>query len=83
MRLRVPELLAEREWSAYRLAQELERRGIAAMTAYRLARGTAVRFDATVLGALADVFEIPEAKLGPLFTRKPLADQPRPPRGGK
>jgi transcriptional regulator with XRE-family HTH domain len=83
MRLRVPELLTERDWSAYKLAQELETRGVAPMTAYRLARGTAVRFDANVLAALADVFGIPDAELGPLFTRKPLPAKPRPPRGGK
>lgn len=82
MRLRVPELLAERNWSAYRLAQAFEERGIAAMTAYRLARGTARRFDTQVLAALADVFGISEAQLGALFTRKPVESK-KPRRRGR
>lgn len=67
MRLRVPELLAERGMTAYRLSKESGGR-ISLTAAYRLARGEFAAVSAEVLDALCDVFEIDDP--GPLFERK-------------
>lgn len=66
MRLRVPELLAERGMTAYRLSKESGGR-ISLTAAYRLARGEFAAVSAEVLDALCDVFEIDDP--GPLFER--------------
>ena len=71
MRLRVPELLAERGWTAYQLAKRLEPYGISQSAAYRLARGSFGEVSAANLAALCDVFGIKDP--GPLLTRIPVA----------
>lgn len=68
MRLRVPELLAERQWTAYHLAMASGGR-ISMSAAYRLAKtGKFGEVSPVVLDALCDVFDI--ADPGPLFERK-------------
>jgi DNA-binding Xre family transcriptional regulator len=66
MRLRLPELLAEHDMTAYQLAQRLEGR-VSATTVYRLARGDVVQVPLYVLDALCDVFTLDP---GPLFHRE-------------
>ena len=68
MRLRVPELLAERDWTAYRLAKASGGR-ISMSAAYRLAKtGKFGEVSPAVLDALCDVFGIKDP--GPLFARR-------------
>ncbi len=69
MRLRLTELLAERDMTVYQLAQRLEGR-VSATTVYRLARGELVNIPLYVLDALADVFEMKGKDLGLLLTRE-------------
>lgn len=59
VRLRIPELLDERGWTAYQLAKESGGR-IALSTAYRLAdqRGALKLFPAELLDSLAATFKI-------------------------
>ena len=65
MRLRVPELLAEHNMTAYQLAQRLEGR-VSATTVYRMARGEVLQVPLYALEALCDVFGL---EPGPLFQR--------------
>ena len=65
MRLRIPELLAEHQITAYQLAQRLEGR-VSATTVYRMARGEVLQVPLYALEALCDVFEL---EPGPLFQR--------------
>jgi DNA-binding Xre family transcriptional regulator len=67
MRLRVSDLLAERQMTAYELAKRSGGR-IGISTAYRLARGEWKALSETVLDALCDVLEIDDP--GPLFERQ-------------
>ncbi len=67
MRLRVPELLAERHMTPYALHKASDGR-ISLSAAYRLASGEFRAVSSTVLDALCDVFEIDDP--GPLFTRE-------------
>lgn len=67
MRLRVPELLAERNMTAYAMHKASGGR-ISLSMAYRLAKGTFGMISADVLEALCDVFDIEDP--GPLFTRR-------------
>ena len=56
IRWRIPDMLKERDWSAYRLAQET---GLTVPAAYRLARGGAVqRIDANTLDVLCAAFGV-------------------------
>ncbi|HEY4303019.1 MAG TPA: helix-turn-helix transcriptional regulator [Gemmatimonadaceae bacterium] len=66
MRLRVPELLAEKGMTAYELAKRSGDR-ISLSAAYRLARGEWRAISSDVLDALCDVLEIDDP--GPLFER--------------
>ena len=75
MRLRVPELLAEREMTPYALHKASGGR-ISLSAAYRLASGEFRAVSATVLDALCDVFGIDDP--GPLFLRERGARRPRP-----
>ena len=70
MRLRVPELLAERKMTAYAMHKASGGR-ISLSMAYRLAKGTFGLISADVLEALCDVFEIDDP--GPLFVRNHAA----------
>lgn len=55
IRWRIPDLLKERGWTAYRLAQET---GLTVPAAYRLARGGPVkRIDADTLERLCEAFQ--------------------------
>ncbi len=66
MRLRVPELLAERGMSAYQLSKDSD--GVISMAAaYRLASGDSQRVSLEVLEALCKVFKIKDP--GPLFAK--------------
>ena len=67
MRLRVPELLAEREWTAYELSKQSGGR-ISMSQAYRFARGEFRALSPDVVAALCAVFEIDAP--GPLFVRR-------------
>jgi DNA-binding Xre family transcriptional regulator len=64
MRLRLPELLKERELSAYGLSKASEGR-ISMSTAYRLAKleGRVQTFDAELLEALCDVLDVDPGEL--------------------
>jgi hypothetical protein len=64
MRLRVPELLAARQITAYQLANASDGR-ISMSAAYRLANGDVRAPSLDVLAALCDVFGLDDA--GPLF----------------
>ena len=75
MRLRVPELLAEREMTPYALHKASGGR-ISLSAAYRLASGEFRAVSATVLDALCDVFGIDDP--GPLFLRERGARRPKP-----
>jgi DNA-binding Xre family transcriptional regulator len=68
MRLRLPELLDDRGWSAYRLARESKGR-ISMSTAYRLTKlnGRVQTFDAEMLETLCDVLGV---KPGDLLERE-------------
>ena len=66
MRLRVPELLADRDMTAYAMHKASGGR-IGLSMAYRLAKGTFGMISADVLEALCDIFDIDDP--GPLFTR--------------
>lgn len=66
MRLRVPELLAERQWTAYELSKKSDGR-ISMSQAYRFARGEFRALSPEIVTALCDVFEIDDP--GPLFER--------------
>jgi DNA-binding Xre family transcriptional regulator len=68
MRLRVPELLAERGMTAYAM-HKASRSRISLSMAYRLAKGSFGLISAEVLDALCDIFDI--ADPGPLLTRSP------------
>ena len=72
MRLRVPELLAERRMTAYALHKASDGR-ISLSTAYRLATGEFREVSSGVLEALCDVFAITDP--GPLFERAPVAQR--------
>ena len=72
MRLRVPDLLAERQWTAYELSKKSEGR-ISMSQAYRFAHGEFRALSPEIVTALCDVFEIDDP--GPLFER--------PKKGGK
>lgn len=67
MRLRVPELLAERQMTPYALHKASGGR-ISLSAAYRLASGEFRAVSASVLDALCEVFEIDDP--GPLFRRE-------------
>jgi DNA-binding Xre family transcriptional regulator len=68
IRWRIPELLEERGWTPYRLAQQS---GLTVPAAYRLAKGKAVqRIDAATLETLCKLFN---AKPGDLLE---LVDKP-------
>ena len=67
MRLRVPELLAERKMTAYAMHKASSGR-ISLSMAYRLARGTFGMISADVLEALCDIFDIQDP--GPLLARE-------------
>ena len=67
MRLRVPELLAERKMTAYAMHKASGGR-ISLSMAYRLARGTFGMISADVLEALCDIFDIQDP--GPLLARE-------------
>jgi len=55
IRWRIPELLKERGWTPYRLAQEAK---LTVPAAYRLAKGKAVqRIDAATLETLCNLFK--------------------------
>lgn len=75
MRLRVPELLAEREMTPYALHKASGGR-ISLSAAYRLASGEFRAVSAIVLDALCDVFGIDDP--GPLFLRERGARRPKP-----
>lgn len=79
MRLRIPELLAERDWTPYRLSVESGSR-ISMSTAYRLDEkgGRLDTFAAELLEALCDVFGIGP---GELFERDANAKPARTRRG--
>jgi DNA-binding Xre family transcriptional regulator len=77
MRLRVPQLLAERKMTAYAMHKASGGR-ISLSMAYRLAKGTFGMISADVLEALCDIFGIEDP--GPLFARKG-APAPRRTRG--
>lgn len=66
MRLRVAELLAERDMTPYQLAKESEGR-LSLSTCYRLARGDVDKISTSTVEALCDVFGIKDP--GPLFAR--------------
>ena len=66
MRLRVPELLAERNMTAYAMHKASNGR-IGLSMAYRLSKGTFGMISADVLEALCDIFAIDDP--GPLLTR--------------
>lgn len=66
MRLRVPDLLAEKGWTAYELAKRSDGR-ISLSAAYRFATGEWKCVSSDALDALCDVFGI--ADPGPLFRR--------------
>ena len=68
MRLRLRELLAEHDMTAYQLAQRLEGR-VNRSTVYRLAAGDVVQVPLDVLEALCDVFDITGKDVGILFER--------------
>jgi DNA-binding Xre family transcriptional regulator len=64
IRWKIPELLAERGWTPYRLAQES---GLTMPAAYRIAGGRAVqRIDAATLETMCEVFR---AEPGDLIER--------------
>lgn len=67
MRLRVPELLADRQMTPYALHKASGGR-ISLSAAYRLASGEFRAVSSSVLDALCDVFEIDDP--GPLFRRE-------------
>ena len=71
VRLRVPELLAERQMTAYGLSKASEGR-ISLSTAYRLASGEFGEISATAIDSLCDVFGV---EPGALFVR--VADPPK------
>ena len=64
MRLRLPELLKQREMTPYALAKQSQGR-ISLSTAYRLTRmkGRVQTFDADLLEALCDVFSVEPGEL--------------------
>lgn len=66
MRLRVPELLAKRQWTAYELSKKSDGR-ISMSQAYRFARGEFRALSPEIVTALCDVFDIDDP--GPLFER--------------
>jgi len=76
MRLRLPELLAERGWTAYQLHAQAGGR-LSMSTAYRILRdrGRVTCFDAELLETLCDVFGVGPAEL---FER-----ERKPPKRGK
>jgi DNA-binding Xre family transcriptional regulator len=64
IRWKIPELLEERGWTPYRLAQES---GLTIPAAYRIARGRAVqRIDAATLETMCEIFD---ARPGDLIER--------------
>lgn len=67
VRLRVPELLADRGMTAYGLSKASEGR-ISMSAAYRLASGDFGEISASAIEALCDVFEV---EPGALFVRVP------------
>jgi len=69
----IEKLLADREWSAYDLAREFIKRDLSAMAAYRLVQfeGKLTRYDARVLDALAEIFEIGPKELHRLLVYEP------------
>jgi len=75
MRLRVPELLAERKMTAYAMHKASGGR-ISLSMAYRLAKGTFGTLSGDVLEALCDIFGIEDP--GPLFLRERGARRPKP-----
>jgi DNA-binding Xre family transcriptional regulator len=77
MRLRVPELLAERKMTAYALHKASGGR-ISLSMAYRLAKGSFGMVSADVLEALCDIFAIDDP--GPLFARERPPGRRRKPR---
>jgi DNA-binding Xre family transcriptional regulator len=64
MRLRLPELMDAKGWSAYQLSKATSGR-VSMSTAYRLARmrGRIQTFDAEMLEALCDVFNVTPGEL--------------------
>lgn len=60
MHIRVDELLEERGWSPYQLAQEAEKHGVSVQAIYRLVRahGRMKRLDMRVLAVLCHVFGV-------------------------
>lgn len=64
VRLRIPELLKERDLSPYAVAKQSDGR-ISMSTAYRLVKleGRVQTFDAGMLEALCDIFEIEPGEL--------------------
>lgn len=73
MRLRVPELLAEKHMTAYGLHKASAGR-ISLSGAYRLATGEFRHVSADVLDVLCEIFEIGDP--GPLLTRGPPPRRP-------
>ncbi len=68
MRYRLPELLKERDWTAYKLSQVSKGR-ISLSTAYRLVRqkGKVKQFDGALMDALCEALEI---EVGVLLERE-------------
>ena len=71
MRVRLRELLKERDMTVYQLANAVAEHGVSVQAVYRLARvdGAAQRFDARLLSALYEVLGCHD--FNELFTRKP------------
>jgi DNA-binding Xre family transcriptional regulator len=69
MRLRLPELLKDRDMSPYRFAKAMAETGLVSeSTAYRLVQERGgVKFDATTLEAICRVFDV---EPGELFARE-------------
>lgn len=65
MRVRVPEVLNDRGWSAYDLAQRIEPLGVSVQAVYRLVRadGRVQRLDMRLLAAMCHVLEISPGEL--------------------
>ena len=68
MRLRLPELLAEKGWSVYQFAQKAQEHGINERQAYRLAAGTIKQVPLTTLEILAVIFDVRD--VGGLLVRE-------------
>jgi DNA-binding Xre family transcriptional regulator len=69
MRVRITELLKERDWSAYDLTKAIgalpQKRRVSDRTVYRLvrAKGTVKRIDTVLLAALCEVFGVGPGEL--------------------